>query len=178
MNTPNNKRRQNTLLKIHTAFLTLLKDKELNEISVTDLCALAEINRTTFYANYSDIHALAHASMERLEAETLEFVGDGLMAENFETSILKLFAHIRENQTRYNTYFKLGLDEKFLIPEHAVLKSNLYHNTPHGKYYVEFFRHGLTAVVKLWLDGGCVETPEEMAEIIRSEYQPRQEKRN
>ena len=29
------------------------------------------------------------------------------------------------------------------------------------------------AIVKMWLDNGCRETPEEMAEIIRSEYQGR-----
>ena len=49
MNVPNNKRRQNTLLKIHTAFIDLLETRELDDISVTDICGKAGINRTTFY---------------------------------------------------------------------------------------------------------------------------------
>lgn len=37
-----------------------------------------------------------------------------------------------------------------------------------------FFKAGLNAIVKKWLEGGCRETPEEMNEIIHSEYQGRE----
>lgn len=43
----------------------------------------------------------------------------------------------------------------------------------HIEYHIEFFKSGFNAVVKKWLAGGCQETPEEMDEIIRSEYQGR-----
>ena len=39
---------------------------------------------------------------------------------------------------------------------------------------MEFFRSGFNAIVKLWLSNGCQETPEEMEEIIKSEYSGRQ----
>ena len=35
---------------------------------------------------------------------------------------------------------------------------------------MEFFKSGLTAIIKMWLAGGCKEEPEEMNEIIISEY--------
>ena len=41
------------------------------------------------------------------------------------------------------------------------------------EYHGEFFRSGITAVIRMWLAGGCRETPEEMYEIITSEYQGR-----
>ena len=40
-------------------------------------------------------------------------------------------------------------------------------------YHMEFFKSGITAVIKKWLNSGCRETPEEMAEIIRTEYRGR-----
>ena len=43
----------------------------------------------------------------------------------------------------------------------------------HLKYHIEFFRKGFNAIVKLWLEGGCIETPEEMQEILQSEYRGR-----
>lgn len=43
----------------------------------------------------------------------------------------------------------------------------------HIEYHIEFFKSGFNAIVKLWLAGGCKESPEEMDEIIRSEYQGR-----
>jgi hypothetical protein len=41
------------------------------------------------------------------------------------------------------------------------------------EYHIEFFRNGLNAIIKLWMDGGCKESPEEMVEILRQEYNGR-----
>ena len=40
----------------------------------------------------------------------------------------------------------------------------------HVEYHMEFFRHGFNAVIKMWLSRDCAESPEEILEIIRSEY--------
>ena len=45
--------------------------------------------------------------------------------------------------------------------------------TQNIKYHMEFFRNGLNAIIKLWLAGGCQESPEEMAEVLRQEYRGR-----
>ena len=37
-------------------------------------------------------------------------------------------------------------------------------------YHIEFFRAGLNAIIKKWLNNGCKESPEEINEIITSEY--------
>ena len=58
MNTPNNKRRKQSQEKIEKVFIELLQTKELNQISVTDICKIAHLNRSTFYANYIDIFDL------------------------------------------------------------------------------------------------------------------------
>lgn len=172
MNVPNNKRRQNTLLKIHTAFIDLLETHELDEINVTDICGIAGINRTTFYMNFRDLQDLATAEMNRLEAENLAIFGnENLSRSNSGSVLLSLFMHIRENQPQYKTYFKLGRDGLFPIPEAAVAEASKYHNDTYGKYHQEFFRHGLSAIIKLWVNGGCKETPEEMLSILYAEYQ-------
>ena len=40
------------------SFLTLLKQKPVNKITVKEVCEMAELNRATFYAHYSDCFAL------------------------------------------------------------------------------------------------------------------------
>lgn len=50
------------------ALLTLLREKPINKITVKELCDLAELNRATFYALYSDCFAL----LESIENELLE----------------------------------------------------------------------------------------------------------
>ena len=75
MNTKNNQRRKNSITKIENAFMRLLQEKEVHTISITDICKLANVNRTTFYANYLDIYDL----VEKIEDY---FVDQYLTKEN------------------------------------------------------------------------------------------------
>ncbi|MBQ4094603.1 MAG: TetR/AcrR family transcriptional regulator, partial [Oscillospiraceae bacterium] len=58
MNKPNNSRRKASRRRIEAAFVRLLQQKPMDEITVSEICKLAEVNRSTFYANYLDIYDL------------------------------------------------------------------------------------------------------------------------
>mgnify|MGYP003297523651 CR=1 FL=1 len=44
---------------LKNAFFTLKKEKTIEKISVKELCELADINKSTFYIHYTDIHDLS-----------------------------------------------------------------------------------------------------------------------
>ena len=67
MNTPNNRRKKESIERIEKAFIELLQSRPLNQISVSELCKRARLNRTTFYANYADVYALADSIRDKLE---------------------------------------------------------------------------------------------------------------
>ena len=168
MNTKNNKRKRESIEKIEKAFINLLQKKEINQISVTDICKDAGFNRSTFYANYLDIYDLADKLREKLENDF------ALKFNNKENrTSLKMFEHIYENQIFYKTYFKLGYHEKIKISVYDDDLAKRYFNGDNLQYHMEFFRNGLTAIIKMWLFGGCKETPEEMNNIFISEYKGR-----
>ena len=48
MNTPNNRRRRESVEKIERVFVDLLQTRELGDICVSDICKQAGLNRTTF----------------------------------------------------------------------------------------------------------------------------------
>ena len=52
MNTPNNKRKRESQEKIEKTFLKLIQKKNIEDITVANICELSKINRSTFYANY------------------------------------------------------------------------------------------------------------------------------
>lgn len=84
-----------------------------------------------------------------------------------------MFTHIKENQLFYTTYFKLCYDEKHKITVYDSRRAEKEHITQNLEYHIEFFRSGLNAIIKMWLENGCKEPPEEMAEILKSEYRGR-----
>ena len=172
MNVKNNKRRRQSQEKIEKAFIELLQTREIKEITVSDIIKITDLNRSTFYANYIDIFDLADKTREKLESEF-----SNLFAEydyfNDRSGADKMFAHIKDNQIFYQTYFKLCYDDKHLISVYDPKRAEQEHIDSNIKYHIEFFRNGLNAIIKLWLSNGCRETPEEMAEVLKQEYRGR-----
>lgn len=145
MNVKNNRRHQETIDNIENAFVSLLRDKELNKISVTELCEAAKIDRSTFYANYEDISDLANEVSAKIEKRLKEHPHtDGEFAWIFE--------YIQANKDVFEIYFKLGISQA---------KTD---------YKLLFFRNGAYSVAKMWFDGGCIESSEQMGEILKREY--------
>ena len=169
MNTPNNKRKRDSIERIQKAFAELLVTRELNEISVTELCEMAKINRTTFYANYLDVFDLADKFRERLEDDVRELYREERETRRSSFDFLKLFREIRENQLFYTILFKLGTGN-LSLREYDVAAANERYGGEYIDYHIEFFNAGLNAVLRKWLKGGCVEEPEEIEKIIVSEY--------
>ena len=172
MNTKNNKRRKESQEKLEKTFIEMLQTRQIKEITVSDLIKITGLNRSTFYANYLDIFDLADKTREKLEREFSNLFAD-YDYFNDRGGALKMFQHIKENQLFYQTYFKLCYDDKHLISVYDPKRAAQEHISENLKYHIEFFRNGLNAIIKLWLAGGCQESPEEMAEVLKQEYRGR-----
>lgn len=110
MNKPNNKKRKTSQEKIKSVFIQLIQKYEINEISVSDICKLASLNRSTFYANYLDIYDLADKIKEEMFNNVLELYKEEAIKGEHSYNYLKLFKHVKENQIYYKTLFKLNFD--------------------------------------------------------------------
>ena len=118
--------------------------------------------------NFIDIYDLADRLKQQLEADFNEHFQNSTMQ-----TAAQMFRHIYENQLFYKTYFKLGYTEKHGSFVFDKVRAENDFQGKHILYHIEFFRNGLNAIIRLWLENGCRESPEEMAEIIQSEYRGR-----
>ncbi len=169
MNIKNNKRRRASQEKIEKVFIELLQRQELSQITVSEICNITKLNRSTFYSNYLDIYDLADKIREKLEIEVNELYGDDTF-NTIGTDYLKLFYHIKNNQIFYNTYFKLGYDSMHTVDLGLLTQENMLFPKEHMKYHIEFHKSGLNTILKLWLASGCKESPETMVKILQDEY--------
>lgn len=169
MNKPNNQKRKNSIEKIEKTFLNLIQKKNIDEISVSEICKICQLNRSTFYSNYVDIYDLVNKVKLKMKKD----FGDFQISKNSKLDkdgFLTMFQYIKDNQIFFKTYFKLeSISPEYQIPYHTDLAKKYYDNK-HIDYHIEFFKAGLNAVINKWLNGGCKESPEEISEIIASEY--------
>ncbi len=146
MNTPNNKRYRDMTESINAAFVSLLQNKELRDVTVTDICELAGIERSTFYAHYEDVLALANACAVQIEKQVSE-------QPHTDNNFSWIFDYIKEHPDLFKIYFKLGVSQVS------------------SDYKTIFFRNGAYSVAKMWFEEGCKESTEQMGVIIKREYE-------
>lgn len=91
---------------IEKAFLELRAKTPLEKIKIKDLCALACVNKSTFYAHYQDIYDLSDRLEKKLIADILNSVSAvELSTEQTETLTRDLFRALGQNQTAVNILF-------------------------------------------------------------------------
>lgn len=169
MNTPNNKRKKASQERIEKVFLQLIQSKDISEIRVCQICELANVNRTTFYANYIDIYDLADTIRNRMINEYASIFNNDL--GHSKESFLKMFKNIKNNQVFYNTFFKLDYDNSSIPKSYLDMElAKKWNRDKLIEYHLEFFKAGISAIIKKWLYNGCVESPEEITNVIITEY--------
>ena len=164
--------------KLLNAFFELLSIKEFNAISVSELCVVAKVHRTTFYTYYDNtFELLLDAKEEALKDLDEEFkdtphdeIFDYLSIEvvtkyiNFIKKYPNLFkaylknTDVLEGDTSYinilNNYFIPEAKKHGYYDEHKIILANT------------FFVRGVIGLVLYWLDNGCKEPVIEIAETI------------
>lgn len=161
-----------TKAAIRSSFLTLLEEKPIEKISVTDICKLADINRGTFYSHYSDPYDLK----DRLERELVEVLEQQIrdMKVTRLTSV-QTMRLLKKNQELCRVFFgphgdSEGMYKIVCRQADLYLKtqtSYLSHLPPHKVYYLRtLMSSSISTAIKLWFDEGMITPPEEIAEII------------
>ena len=77
----NESRYFNTAVKMDKAFLELLEKKDFPYITVKEICAKAEVNRSTFYLHYETLNDLLSESVEYLNQQFLDYMGKSSVPE-------------------------------------------------------------------------------------------------
>lgn len=81
------RRTQYSLQAIRSALFHLLETKKLKQITVTDICRLADINRGTFYKYYNDVPDLFSKIESSIVKETCETIRENCL-EHFSVERL------------------------------------------------------------------------------------------
>lgn len=119
-----------------------------------------------------DVFDLAEQMCDDLIAEVMGLYRHERESGFNSNDYLKIFRYAKEHRDIFLVALKLGAGERAIEiwdREQAVL----HFNGEHVSYHMAFFRAGFTAILKMWLEGGCREMPEEMFDIIHAEYRGR-----
>ncbi len=177
-NTSTDHRVRVTRAMIRKAFTGLLRQKPIQSITIQELCALAGINRGTFYAHYTDVFAL----LEQIESDVMgdfqRALESGRVTEDARISLVescaRIFQCIKDNAdirvVMLGDYGDKGFVDKLLsIGKEACLSAYSQHfnlaNPREIECFYAFISGGCIGLLRQWIQDGMVDSAMEIAQI-------------
>lgn len=160
MNTKNNQRTRLSKILLKNALMDLLSEKgSVTKISVRELCERADLNRSTFYAHYSEPKEL----LEEVEAELLDATREHLQKIGAENDIgahrylLSFLIYIKENDKPFRTLLIDAGDPEFRskFMQQSIIQFvenlNISFLKDQEQYIYSYILNGSTGVIIQWM---------------------------
>ncbi len=177
----------NTALMMDETLIELLCKKDIQYISVKEICAKAGVNRSTFYLHYETISDLLEETIEHIQAEFQKSFH--IESEDFIEEIDKMSLNelILVNDKFLNPYLNFVKEHKNIyratINNPKTMRSEaklatLYEHVlkpifnrfgipeEEHKYWLAYHINGMMAIVLEWLKWDCKESVEDVVYII------------
>ncbi|MGI6362087.1 MAG: TetR-like C-terminal domain-containing protein [Bacillota bacterium] len=166
-----------TRMVLRDSLMELMKNKPITKITITELCKKADINRSTFYAHYTDQHDL----LRKIEDDTLLWLKDAIVnvlgkTDKSETIAVmeKICQYFVENSQHLQILMSEQGDVDFqkelfiLIYEQCGIASSIltYTGLDIDEDYFIFIINGSVGLMHHWLRNGFTKSAKEMAETI------------
>lgn len=183
----------NTALCMDEALIALLAVKDLEFITVKEICQKAGVNRSTFYLHYETIADLVNEALESVDRRFLSYFAQDekafwskingrdlkdliLITQDY---LLPYLRFIRDNKGVYRAAFRNPNDMQ-ANTRYGNLKTFLIEPilerfgvpASYRKYYIAYYMEGITAIIKEWLNNNCSDSVETVAMVIEQCVRP------
>jgi AcrR family transcriptional regulator len=160
---------------IQAAFISLMKQKPINKISISQIAELADIGRGTFYTHYRDVFDLRDKLVEEKLQEMLRLF-EASYPENNDSSYLTLFYRlvkfISDNKEFFILFTENGRNAQLMDQVKALFKEKIIEmeGTPKDdkihNVQISYNVAGVIGVFSDWLLGELTLTDEELTAIV------------
>ena len=175
----NDRRVKRTKKLLRDSLFSLLQEKSINEITVTELTDVADINRATFYFYYTDIFDMLD-QIQNEAYDLFEYVLQGAedcasTPETFVKYVENILVFCKQNPSiarfvitrEYNNNKVLTKIKKLLAKNVPVAKEQYAQDDPR-RFILNFALNSLTGTVVDWMDDGMIIPPNVMVESLKS----------
>lgn len=167
-----------TKKSLQLALLTLLKEKPLEKITVTELCRRSEITRRTFYLHYENVPEyfaeLVGQLLNELEQTLLKSTNHRLQTSNkLEPQMVYLFEHVYLHREFYQfifnkhssfAYYELFLKRIKKLVKNSVQLTNSF--SPLTDFEVSYQANAIMGIILEWYYEGFQQSIDEMNHIL------------
>ena len=162
----NNEKNRYVKIAITNAFLALLKEKDLQAITISELTSKAQVGRVSFYRNY--------ANKEDILKQYLLLIvkkwEDKNITENASMDLLlkSLFEHLIAYKDFYTLLYQKGFFYLFRNTFKRIMVKEHILSNPEA-YAIAFVSYGIYGWIEEWLARGMQESAEEIYMLLQAQ---------
>jgi len=161
-----NNEERNSYVKeqITETLIKLLNDKNIEDISIRDLCETAQVGRASFYRNYETKEDVLRSHAQKLMKEWTRSVESDPSAD-ISNLFGSLFAHYKDNGQFYTILCRNGMADIILdtIKDKIGITEDMKNSEAYSK---AFLAYGIYGWVREWIDRGMKESAEEINTML------------
>lgn len=154
------------------ALIKLLKKKDINKITVTELCETAGVGRSSFYRNFASMEDAAVSYVNRIYREYFRnnpVKSDAFKKGKFLFFLRERFKFIKEHKDVFAVLHKNGILYNVLVKMDSEVKAQyLLADVSESRYFSAMVMGFSAGVIEEWVAGGMKESEEELAEITKA----------
>lgn len=177
----------NTAILFDEALIHLLENKDIDYITVKEICNMAGVNRSTFYLHYDSINDLVDETMEYITEKFANYFNESskdfiekirvmsldeliLVKKSYLTPYLTF---IKENQkvfrAAFNNPYGMRVNDRYSYLKKYILIPILNRfkvDDMEKKYLISFYISGIMAIIKEWINNNCIDSIDSIENII------------
>ena len=158
--------------KIKEGLLDILQTKRLNEVSISEICKKARVNRNTFYAHFATPEAVIDEIAEEYLSEEYALFNSCTTTKDVVITACKhIMGHAKKNILLLNnrplhSFIERGVEYGTSTPIYVIDNSEKRYTEKELKMIHTYIVSGAVAIILKWLYSGMKESPEEVGERV------------
>lgn len=151
-------------------FTRLLEEKNIEKITVKEICEDAHINRSTFYNHFEDVYGVLEKMWE-FHRMNMGYLFRNSHSKSRRKNLKQILEYIKDNELFYRVSFHSPIFSEISSGFEIVFMSHEISGTClKEKYEMEFMKQGFLMTISYWLDMDCNLSIDDLLDVIDTFY--------
>ena len=155
------------------ALIALMQEKPFSTITIKELCAQADLNRSTFYLHYTDPRMLLQETEQNVRASLLDYLKQSADTDDQIETLTTFLSYVKQNRDVFALFFNDEERHFYFELMWDVWKIAHHRDAPvpaqmREDYIVIYTMVGSSMLVREWIARKCDLPERELALIIRA----------
>ena len=171
----------NTAILFDEALIYLLENKDIEYITIKEICNKAGVNRSTFYLHYENINDLVEETMNYINKKFMNYFNENTIKNSKVEDLILIekkyltpyLSFVKENKKIFKASFNnpsgMKVNNKYNHLKYYILNPIMdrFNIVEKEKgYLLTFYINGIMAIIKEWIDMDCKDSINDIEDII------------